>query len=99
MPIFNPVDSRIPKSPSTVQLFPLWPRNILLQDLIDDHYNKLDVDGLKAAYMARAINIEQVSRVNGKMLDGPASVSGAVELLEQVTCVCSFMWLISRGQG
>lgn len=56
------------------------------QDVIGDHFAKLTVDDLKAAYQARAIALDQIMRVSGKHLDddGTGSLARAAEKLEQI---------------
>lgn len=76
-----------------IDTVPVLPRSEILnrsfvalaQDLVDDYHKKLDADGLKAAYRARAINVEQTMRVNGKTLEGNDFISQAVERLEQAS--------------
>lgn len=54
----------------------------------------MDASALRAAYEARAINVEQIMRVNGKQLEGITSISAAADTLEQVSttrgqeCIC-----------
>ena len=56
------------------------------QDIIGDHFAKLTVDDLKAAYRARAIALDQIMRVSGKHLDddGAGSLTRAAEKLGQI---------------
>ncbi|CAN0074684.1 unnamed protein product [Ascophyllum nodosum] len=54
-------------------------------DLIEDHFHKLNADGLRVAYQARDMKVEKLMRLTGKQLEAETgSVEQATEKLERI---------------